>query len=222
MIRLLFFLLLLANAVFLAWSRFGPELAATESFLLGQQINPDAIRLIDARDVATVAAKEPAEKAAAPVCLEWGAFAASDAVKAQALLVAAIAQAKVIERRVEDAAGWWVFMPPQGSRQAATQKAAELKRLGIEQFFIVQDDARFRFALSLGVFRTEEAARAQLEQLRGKGVRTAQVGQRDAQVQRIHLQVRDLPEGASATLAELRQAWPGTEVRECPVVDGRG
>lgn len=213
--RMVFFLLLLANAILLAWTRFGPELAATESFLLGQQINPEAIRVIDPRDVANATAKKPAPRPA--VCLEWGAFAAGDAERAQTQLVAAYGQARISERRVEEPTGWWVFMPPQGSRQAAQQKAAELKRLGVEQFFIVQDDSRFRFAISLGVFRSEEAARSHLEQLRALKVRTAQVGPREAQVQRVYLQARELPEDAVAWLETMRQSWPGTTVRECPL-----
>ena len=57
--RLVFFLLLLANVLFFGWTRIGPELAMSESFLLSQQINPDAIRLLDPKEVALLAAKKP-------------------------------------------------------------------------------------------------------------------------------------------------------------------
>ena len=58
-----------------------------------------------------------------------------------------------------------MFIPPQGSRQGALRKA-ELKELGIDEFFIVQEEGEHRWALSLGVFRSEEAAQARLAALR--------------------------------------------------------
>jgi len=115
----------------------------------------------------------------------------------------------------DETATWWVFMPPQGSRQAATIKTAELKGLGIEDYFIVQEDPNVRFAISLGVFRTEEAARNRLEELRSKGVRSAQVRARDTQVQKTWFQVRDVPEAVVAKLNELREGFPGSELKDC-------
>ncbi len=215
--RLVFFLLLLANVMFFAWTRFGPDLAVSETFLLAQQINPEAIRLLDQREMAQVAARKPEPTGLA--CLEWGALSPGDVARAQALVAGFAPNAKIIERRLEESAAYWVFMPPQATRQAAQVKAAELKRLGIEEFFIVQDEGKFRFAISLGIFRTSDAARAYLDTLRNKGVRTAQVGPRDPQVLKVYLQMRDLPENAGAKLPDLRQAFPGTDVRDCPPED---
>lgn len=216
--RLVFFLLLLANAGFFAWTRFAPEFAVSETVLLSQQINPEAIRLLDQREVTQVAARkpEPAPASAGLACREWGALSAADMTRAQALLAGFADNAKITERRLEETAAFWVFMPPRATRQEAQIKAAELKRLGIEEFFIVQDEGKFRFAISLGVFRTSEAARAHLDKLRNQGVRSAQVGPRDSQVLKVYLQIRDLPEAASAKLTELRQGFPGTDVRDCP------
>lgn len=212
--RVVFFLLLLANVAFFAWARLGPEFAVSEAFLLSQQINPEAIRLLDQKEVTQLAARKPEPKGLA--CLEWGALSPQDVSRAQALLVSFAGNAKIAERRLEESAAFWVYMPPQPTRQGAQIKAAELKRLGIEEFFIVQDEGKFRFAISLGVFRTSDAARSYLDKLRNQGVRTAQVGPRDMQVQKVYLQIRDLPETASAKLPELRQGFPGTDVRDCP------
>jgi len=54
-----------------------------------------------------------------------------------------------------------------------------------------------------------------LEQLREKGVRTAQIGPRESLMQMTYYQLRDLPESANATLAELRQGFAGTELKPC-------
>lgn len=210
--RTLFFLLLLANVVFFAYGRLGDALFPGESQLLQQQINPQAIKVLPAAQLAkAVAAKR--EKTVA--CLEWGAFVAGEAARAEEALALLALGSKLAQRRVDETATWWVFMPPQGSRQAATVKAGELKRLGVEDYFIVQDDPNFRFAVSLGVFRTREAAGNRLEQLRAKGVRTAQVGARDTQLQKIWFQVRDAPEAVVAKLNDLRQGFPGSELKDC-------
>ena len=210
--RTLFFLLLLANVVFLAFGRFGDVLFPGESQLLQQQINPQAIRVLPASQMAKAAAGKR-EKTVA--CLEWGAFVGGEVRRANETRAQLAPGAKLAQRRVDETATWWVFMPPQGSRQAAAIKTGELNRLGIVDYFIVQEDPKFRFAISLGVFSTEEAAKNRLEQLRSKGVRTAQVGARDTQFQRIWFQVRDVPEAVVAKLNELKQGFPGSELKDC-------
>jgi len=82
---------------------------------------------------------------------------------------------RLSQRRAEEIASYWVFMPPLRNRQAANSKAAELRKLGVEDFFIVQEDPKFRFAISLGVFKSEEAAKARLEELKKRGVRSGRV-----------------------------------------------
>ena len=212
--RTLFFLLLLANVVFFAYGRLGDILFPGESLLLQQQINPQAIRVLPAAQLA----KAAAAKRDGAACLEWGAFVGAEVARAgEALASPAVLGpgAKLVQRRVDETATWWVFIPPQASRQAATVKTAELKRLGIDDYFIVQEDPSARFAISLGVFRTQEAARNRLDQLRSKGVRTAQVGARDTQVQKIWFQVRDAPESVVAKLNDLRLGFPGSELKDC-------
>jgi hypothetical protein len=78
-----------------------------------------------------------------------------------------------------------------------------------------------RFAISLGVFKSEEAARSRLQELRAKGVRTARVGARETQVPKVFFTVRDVPEPVVGKLNELRQAFPGAELKECPPQDKR-
>jgi len=210
--RTLFFLLLLANVVFFAYGRLGDVLFPGESQLLQQQIKPEAIRVLSPEQLAKAAAGNRDKTVA---CLEWGAFVGSEAGRADEALAPLALGAKLAQRRVDETATWWVFMPPQGGRAAAAVKTSELKRLGIEDYFIVQEDPKFRFAISLGVFRSQEAASNRLEQLRAKGVRTAQAGARDTQVQKIWFQVRDVPEAVAAKLNDLRLGFPGSELKDC-------
>ena len=216
--RTAFFLLLLANVAYFAYGRFSDVLFPGESQLLLQQINPEAIKVVVPAPVLKAA---PAKREKTVACLEWGAFLAAEAGRAEEALLP-LALGPRLVRRVDETATWWVFMPPQGSRAAATNKTGELKRLGIEDYFVVQDDPNFRFAISLGVFRTLEAATNRLEQLRAKGVRTAQVGTRDAEEHKVWFQVRDVPEAVAAKLNEFRQSFPGSEVRDCAADEKKG
>jgi hypothetical protein len=223
-------LLLLANLGFFAWIYFGAGRATDEPQLIEQQLNPQAIRLLRADQVAALAAeraKQTPERAKSPpkvalaACLELGAFGAGDVARVQQALEPLGLGSRLSQRRVEEVASYWVFMPPQRNRQAANQKAAELRKLGVEDFFIVQEDPNFRFGISLGVFKTEEAARARLAELRTKGVRTARVGPRETSVQKVYFAVREVPDALAARLNDLRQSFAGSELKDCPPEEKR-
>jgi len=215
-------LLLLANLGFLTWIYFGAGRASDEPQLMEQQLNPQAIRLLRPDQVAALAAErakqtaKPPPKATVAACLELGAFSPGDVARVQQALEPLALGSRLSLRRVEEIASYWVFMPPQRNRQAANQKAAELKKLGVEDFFIVQEDPKFRFAISLGVFKTEEAAQSRLAELRTKGVRTARVGPRETSVQKVYFTVREVPDALASRLNELRQSFAGSELKDCP------
>ena len=213
--RTLFFILVLANVAFFAytWTGAGAE-AGGERQILGQQISPEKIRLLAPEQASALTRRAEAPKPAA-VCLEWGAFSSADATRAGQALEPLGLGAKVTQRKLDEVAGFWVYVPPLASRQAATQKAGELKRLGVDEYFVVPDDPKWRFAISLGVFKTEDAAKARLSALRAKGVTSATVGARDTQLSKIYYQVREADVTLAAKLNELKQAFPGSEIREC-------
>lgn len=130
--------------------------------------------------------------------------------EAQRLADKAVQDGLVASRRSEG--GWWVFMPPQPDKKGAEKKAGELQRLGVTEFFIVTDGPQ-KFAISLGVFSREEAARKYLEQLQGKGVRSARMGTRSIEGARQLLEVR----GSDGELTAFRKVLPaGSTPRDCP------
>jgi hypothetical protein len=221
--RTVFFLLLLANLGFLAWSYLGAGPTLSESQLVEQQLNPQAIRLLSAEQVAALAAQrpKPPPRPAVAACLELGAFNPADVARVQQALDPLALGPRLSQRRAEEIASYWVFMPPQRDRQAANQRAAELRKLGVEDFFVVQEDPRHRYAISLGVFKTSEAAQARLAELRAKGVRTAKVGPRETPVHKIYFTVREVPDALAAKLNEVRQSFPGSELKTCPLEEKR-
>jgi hypothetical protein len=220
--RTLFFILALANVAFFAfaWWDSGAVVNA-DAQIVGQQRNPEKIRLLTPEQVSALTRKTEPSKAAS-VCLEWGAFVGADVARAGQALESLALGAALTERKPEDAAGFWIYIAPFASRQAATQKAGELKRLGVDDFYVVSDDPKWRNAIALGVFKTEEAAKASLDALRAKGVKSAAIGARDSQHSKTYFQVRDANLTLTAKLNALKQSFAGTEVRECAPEEKKG
>jgi hypothetical protein len=214
--RALFLLLVLANLALYAWSHYAAAPAAADPAPQARQIAPDKLKVIAPASLPppAAAAKKPA--AVGSQCLEWGSFTVADAPRAEKALEPLALGARLGQRRTEEIAAWWVFMPSQGSRQAALRKAAELKALGVDEYFIVQEEGEHRWALSLGVFRSEEAAQARLAALRAQGVRTAQVGPRETLVPKIWLQVKSVDAPLEARLKEIARQIDGSELKPCP------
>jgi len=229
-VRIVFFLLLLANLVFFGWVYFGTGRAADEPQLMEQQLNPQEIRLLSPDQVAKLAAErakvvaerpKPLPRASVIACLELGAFSPVDAPRVQQALDPLALGSRLSQRRADEIASYWVYIPPLRSRQSANLKAAELKKLGVDDFFVFQEDRKFRLAVSLGVFKTEEAANARLAELRKKGVRTARVAPKETSVQKVYFAIREVPDALVAKLNDLRQGFPGTELKDCPAEDRR-
>jgi hypothetical protein len=221
--RALFLILVLANIAFYAWSRHfsGPE-AAVDPAPLGRQIEPEKLKILGPGEAAARAAKRPATPAPgsaaspAPIaCLEWGSFTLADAPRAEAALAPLALGTRLSKRETEEMAGWWVFIPPQGNRQAAAKKASELKSLGVNDYFIVQDESRHRWSLSLGVFRNEQAAQARLAVLRRQGVRSAEAAPRETVVPKVWLQMRDVDLALQASVRQIASQVEGSELQSC-------
>ena len=95
------------------------------------------------------------------------------------------------------------------------RKASELKSLSINDYFIVQEDGPYRWAVSLGVFRNEDAAQARLATLRDQGVRSARAAPRETVVPKVWLQVKNVDGALAAKLRDTARTVEGTELREC-------
>ena len=230
--RLLFFILLLANAAFFGYSWIGSSAQASgDAQIVAQQLNPQKIRLLVPEQVSALTRKADAPKTPAPVpapaapaaiCLEWGGFLGADTARAAQALEPLALGARLTQRRLEDVSGYWVYIAPLASRQSAAQKAAELKRLGVDDYFIVADDPKWRNAVSLGIFKTEDAAKARLAALRAKGVRSATVGARETQPGKTYFQVHEAGPAVVVKLNEFKQGFPGSDVRECAAEERKG
>jgi hypothetical protein len=116
------------------------------------------------------------------------------------------------QKKVEVIASYWVFLPPAANRAAADQRLAELKASGIKDLSVI-DSGPQRNAISLGVFRGEEAARNRLASLQAQGLANARLEPRTQSVQQTMLVVRDPTAQAMTRLKELQSEFPGSDTK---------
>ena len=167
---------------------------------------------------AVAAASAGGGKPAAGACLEWGSFAAAELERAQADLGRlGVDSARVRELGLVPA--WWVHVAPLRSREEADRRAREIEATGVRDVQVVADGERWRNSISLGIFRSEEAANAYLTRLREARVRNAAIAQRNDLLRLAALIVIEPPPALVGRIAELKSAHPGTEMRAlaCPL-----
>jgi hypothetical protein len=211
-LKTFFIVLLVANLALAAWAMLIRG-EARDAHLVAQQIHPEKVKLLGNSDKARLAAAPSPPRMVA--CVEWGGFAPSDAARVEEALAPLALGSRLTQRKLDENIGWWVFIAPQTNRQTANQKSAELKGLGVDDYFIVSEDPKWRNAIQFGLFKTEEAARARLEQLRARGVRSAQTGKRDAQISKVFFQMREVPDTFASKLGDMKGMFPGSEVKPC-------
>jgi hypothetical protein len=212
-VKALFLLLLLANLGFYAYAQGYFPLQTDEDAAQRQALNPERIRLLSVAQVASLPKVKPQPKMAA--CLEWSGFTPADETRAEQALQGLALGDRISQRRADETGSWWVFLPPQGSKPNVDKKLVELKKLGVDDISPIQDEGKWRFAISLGVFSSQDAANKRLESVRAKGVRTAQASLRDSASQKVVMQIRDGGDVAVARVNEIKAGYPGTDVKAC-------
>jgi hypothetical protein len=207
--RLLFALLVVANLALAVYGLLAPRANSPDAALLERQTGAEQIRIVPPRPA-------PARRAA---CVEWGGFADAEVSLARRELAELDLGAKLTETRAPAAANWWVYIPPLPERPDVERKLGELQALGVSDYFVVEGEGPMRNAISLGIFRSEQAAFDFLEELRGMGVRSARVGAREQRLTQVAFLVREPDARTSARLAELAIRFRGTELKalDCPM-----
>ena len=230
--RTLFWILLLVNVIFFAAMQWGGGLIADERLTQAQPaLHEEKIRLLTAPTEPAeipVAAAESAPyetKTDAPVCMEWGDFSGADLARATAALSALQLGDKLSQYQVEHAIGYWVYIPPLKNKAAVTEKIAQLKARGVEEYFVVSDAGPWLNAISLGVFKTQEAAQNFLDDLqRTRDIRTAQVGERASKLKTTVFVLNGLDAAAVAELNEMQKVFSGSTLKNvsCAHIDNAG
>ena len=151
-------------------------------------------------------------------CVQTGPFSAADARRFEARVARldlAPRQSR-IETPFQEVTSRLVYLPPNGGREGAQRRVAELKERGVTNFFIMQNDTSpLRYAISLGVFKSDGAAQKLVADLQRQGVRGARILERGPQVMRAAYQYRAIDEAARTRLADIADNYTGGALRNC-------
>jgi cell division septation protein DedD len=190
--RILVFLLILANLFFFAWTRGYLGVSDPDALRSSDQLRPDQIRIVS-NDRAPVekrvpgvageansAPTEPPPSVASPSHGE-ACFVLSDVPQTEADSLERLFAEKLpafrLLRTTMSGNSYWVHIPSFKTRREAEIRVEELKRLGVKEYFIMQEN-NDSFTISLGLFSTQGAAEFTLAALRDKGVRAVRMIER--------------------------------------------
>ena len=239
MLKLLFWFLLLANSALLAYQQgylntLFPD--GREPDRVAKQFNADKIKQVTASaavvvpvveklpdpDPVPASVPDPVPNALVAVkkpnsvaCTEIGNFDPIDAKRFETQLASLSLGRRLSKRHAQEKVRYMVFIPSQGSKEEADKKTAELRQLGVDDFYVIQEGTDLKWGISLGIFKSEEAARTQLEALNQKGVRSARLGPYAPPSNKTVFQLRELDANAKRRVDKIKADFKGLETRNC-------
>jgi hypothetical protein len=205
MVRALFLLLVLGNLVFYIWAAgyLGGRDEGREPERLRAQVEPARMEV---RVLSGTAQSSPGCRQVAPIPV----------ATAEGLKLALEGKTGVaVQLLPKTLTSYWVSIPSLGSKAAAEKKTAELKQLGISDFFVVNDPGPNLHGISLGLFHTEESANERLQQLGRKGVKSARIETRPRPAEQAGLEIRGTAEFLAKQLPDVLASFSVTDAGEC-------
>ncbi len=215
-----FWLLLLINLGLLAYFNVDYILPSKRS-MKAEEINPNKIQVLSPTQIDALPKKEATISLSSTLqlaptttgCFEWGIFSDTSLVNAQNVLAKLSLQATVKEQRSQQPKRFWVYRPPLKSVAEAQQRAAEIKALGVQDLFVVQE-AKWKNAISFGIFEDEQLAIKLQQELQAKGVKGVTKALRSQGKGQSSLLFNNITESDVVELKKLKPSFPEAELKE--------
>lgn len=221
--RLVFLLLLLVNIVLWPFVAGLAHLGGsqTEPLRLSSQIEPERLRIVPEDGAVATVSSRPTDADAdadtpAAVCRMLTGLSREQADALAARVRDRDPPVQLSESEQPGSPSWWVHIADLQTRQLAERKQAELKALGVREMALMPDADGQKFAISLGLFKTEASARELLSRLSGLGVRSARIVEREAKAGRLRVELRGAAADVEAVLAEAGGVPDGVDAADCP------
>ncbi len=227
MLRLLVLALILANASYYAYSQgllaaygFAPATQA-EPQRLAQQIKPEALLVVSPQESAQVASSATQAtltstvslKASATECLQVGLFNEEQTLVLREQLLSTLPPGSWVIESALVPARWLVYMGKYNSADGLVKKRAELRSLGVS--FEALNNASLEPGLSLGSFKTQPEALAELARISKKGVKTAKVVQERAEQRGQQLKLAAVDGALRSQLDAIKPQLAGKTLQTC-------
>jgi len=221
-------LLVLANAGYYAYAHgylaaygFAPA-DQSEPQRMAQQIKPDALRILSPQETAQLESATPpavqttanASNTTSPTeCLQVGMFNEEQTVVLRERLVSVLPQGSWEIESALVPARWLVYMGKYNSDETVVKKKSELRGLGVS--YVALNNASLEPGLSLGNFKTQGEAQAELERIAKKGVKTAKVIQERAELRGQRLKLATVDAALRGQLEAVKPQLAGKAFVAC-------
>ena len=223
MLRLTVLALVLANAGYYAYSQgllaaygFAPA-TQSEPQRLTQQITPEALRILNPQETTQLdSARTPTQviaSASATECLQVGMFNEEQTMVLREKLVSTLPQNSWVIESALVPARWLVYMGKYNSDEAVLKKKAQLRGLGVS--FEALNNNALEPGLSLGSFKTQPEAEAELNRIAQKGVKTAKVMQERAELRGQRLRLPTVNAALRSQLDAIKPQLAGKTFAVC-------
>jgi hypothetical protein len=219
--KLIVWFLVIVNVLLLAYFNLAPS---SDNLPSGNPpLQPEKLKLLTPEEIEKLPRKEP--ETIEPVayitdtvpaetgCYEWGSFSTASLLRARNVLDKYSLAATVQEQTSHESRRYWVYIPRLRSAAQAQSKVEELRVLGVEDMFVVQEP-QWHNAISLGVFKDEQLATKLLEELRRRGVNSAVKGVRNQEKGQSSLFISNMSSDTAAEINELKPDFPGSELKQ--------
>lgn len=185
-----------------------------------EPIQPERLKVLSPEELAALPKKLPAapDTVAAVMleqagCYEWGSFSSNTIALARAVLEKSGQNINVRVAAPQEASRYWVYIPPRKTVQEAQARVEELRAVGINDTFLVQE-GRWRNAISLGLFREEASAQRLAEELRSRGVADVTSAMRNQEGRQFVIDIKDMSSSMADEIRKLKPDFPYSEMRE--------
>ena len=148
-------------------------------------------------------------------CVEIGDFSPAEAKRVEQRLSRLSLGNNLSRIQSREVASHMVYIPSLGSKAAADAKVAELQKLGISNFFVIQDAGPYRWSISLGIFKSEDAAKHLLADLNRQGVQGVRIGPRSVTAGKTAFRLRKLDPSSVQAVNKIMTDFPQQRKHEC-------
>ncbi len=234
MLKFIFWSLLALNAALFAYHQGylgNIKPSEREPARIGRQLNTNELQLLTASAAAIAAkpapvpapvevpAEEPAPAPAPPqvACTVINNVGEREARRLDKLLAPLALGPKLVkdESTSQEVSSHMVMIPPLGSKEAAEKKAAELKELGVSNYFIMNESSAAKWGISLGVFKSEAAAQTLLAALNKQGVTGVKIMGRPSSSTRLSYRFKNIEPAIRTKLEAIAGKFDDLEARNC-------
>ena len=207
--RMFILLLVLVNVALFAY--FNMDKVLPKKAPTYKELNPGKLKLLMDEDFGGL---EKKKLSARPLnyCYKWGGFTDANLTAAQEVMARLGLEADVVqESGVKQERRFWIYYPPLATTEKAQAKVEEIKKLGVDELYIVQD-SKWRNAISFGLFSEEPLANNLLKNLRAKGVNHAVKSLRNQGNATSSLVAKSVSAESAVELYKIRPEFVGSEV----------